>query len=456
VTWLRSTGLRLALAIGLGLALWVFVTYTRNPDLNTSFDSVPVNITGLSPGLVVVDNDGMPRNSLPPVKVTVEADADTLKNVQQSTLQAYVDLSGLGPGEHQAEVLVAPNRQDLKRLSYSVEPVFLPVRIDQEITRTVPLTVEVSGIVPFSFERGQAQATVQGRQVTSADVRGPQSRVDLVKLVRATANIDRITANYNSSRPLEAIGDDGSVVDGVTVYPTSVIVQVPITSSAGIKRVPVVPQVSGRPASGYIVTGVSVEPQFVRLTGSSGPLDSVMSISTAGVDIGEATRTISRSVPLQPPANTGLASGEPDTAIVTVQIAAIARPFQVRLPATVQAVDVPSGLLVSLSPQVVQVTLVGTIAPLAAVDQSALEGTVSLRGLGPGTYTIVPSFKLPAQVSLAEPTPKVTVVLRVPPSPTPVDTPTAAETAQPTEATVTPTTLPPASSTLTPTLTITP
>src|SRR5262249_5259422 len=249
----------------------------------------------LSPGLVVVDKDGLPRNGLPPVKVRVEADADTLKNVQQSTLRAYVDLSGLGPGEHQAEVLVEPNRQDLKRLSYSVDPDFLPVRIDQEITRTVPLTVEVSGIVPFSFERGEAQATVQGRPVTTADVRGPQSRVDLVKLVRATANIDRITANYNTSRPLEAIGDDGNVVEGVTVYPTSVIVQVPITSSAGIKRVPVVPQVIGHPASGYIATGVSVEPEFVRLTGSSGPLDSVSSILTANVDIDKATGTISRT-----------------------------------------------------------------------------------------------------------------------------------------------------------------
>ena len=61
MTWLRTTGLRLLLSIGLGFALWVFVSFTQNPDQSTSFDSVPVDIEGLEPSLVVVDQQGLPR-----------------------------------------------------------------------------------------------------------------------------------------------------------------------------------------------------------------------------------------------------------------------------------------------------------------------------------------------------------------------------------------------------------
>ena len=44
------------------------------------------------------------------------------------------------------------------RLSMIVEPAFLPIRLEQVLTQTVPLTVNLSGSLPFSFEAGQPQA----------------------------------------------------------------------------------------------------------------------------------------------------------------------------------------------------------------------------------------------------------------------------------------------------------
>ncbi|KPV49618.1 hypothetical protein SE17_31600, partial [Kouleothrix aurantiaca] len=157
MSWLRTTGLRLALALGLAFALWVFVSYTQNPDRDTSYDSVPVDIVGRAPELVLVDQDGLPRASLPTVNVMVEGDTETLTKLQLSSIRALVDLSALGPGEHQVPVDVATTRSDLKRLTFSPSPSFLPVRLEQEITRTVPLTVELEGTVPFSFEAGTAR-----------------------------------------------------------------------------------------------------------------------------------------------------------------------------------------------------------------------------------------------------------------------------------------------------------
>ena len=48
MSWLRTTGLRLLLAIGLGFALWVFVSFTENPEQTSSFAEVPVEIEGIA------------------------------------------------------------------------------------------------------------------------------------------------------------------------------------------------------------------------------------------------------------------------------------------------------------------------------------------------------------------------------------------------------------------------
>jgi len=424
VTSLRAQGLRLLLSIGLAFALWIFVSFTQNPDQRSTFEGVPVDIEGLTPGLLMVDKEGLPKANHPTVIISVEGDVATIQTVRQSDLRAFVDLSGLSAGEHSnVPVIVERNRSGLARLTLTSDPAFLSFRLEQEITRTVPLTVEVTGSVPFSFEKGKPRLTQDGRLVDSVLVRGPQSRVDRVSLARVVADIDRLTGNYSSPRPVEILSQDGQEIAGVTVEPASIDVLVPIASSAGIKRVPVVPRLVGAPASGQIVSTISVDPQFVQLTGGSDALDGIERIETFDVDITGATRAISRTVAMRVPANTSLASGEPALATVMVQIQPIERSFQITLPVPVQVADAPDGLLASLSPNNIQIKLEGNATALGAFDPASLQGKVSARTLGEGTYAITPSFQLPNGVRLAEPAPKVTVTLRRPPTPQPTAPP---------------------------------
>jgi YbbR domain-containing protein len=436
----RAAVLRLVMAALLAFALWIFVSYTQNPDVTSAFVGVPVELEGLAPGMLVVDNDGQPRSGRATVDLTVDADEDTLRNLTVSDLRAFVDLTDRGPGEHSVPVNIVPTRTGLQRARFSAQPDFLLIRLDQEITRTVPLSIEISGSVPFGFEAGEAEAVVGGQQVSAVTVRGPQGRVERVVRALISADIDRLTANYNSPRTPEAVGEDGQVVTGVTVEPPIVNLVVPISSSVGVKRVPVVPVLAGQPASGYVVTGVSVEPQLVTLTGSSGPLDEVESVSTEPVSVlGEST-TFTTTVAIAEPVNSRLGFGEPTNAVVTVQIAPIARPFQITLPVPVQVTDVTPGMLVQLSPQVVQVRLAGTTAQLGALDPGSLVAIVSAADLRPGSYQRVPTVRLPEGVRLVEDPPAVTVTLRLPPTSTPTPDETQEGTATPEPTATLPTT----------------
>ncbi len=428
----RTIGLRLLLALVLSFALWVFVSYTQNPDRRARFDTVPVEVDGLGAGLVLVDSNGLPRTTRPSVSVTVEAAADELQNVGQPDLRAFQDVTDLTAGQYVIDVQVETTRTDRLRLKFATDPFRLPLRIEQAITRTVGLTVTVSGIVPFSFEALEANATARSQTIREVSVTGPQNRVERVVGARALADIDRLTSTYNSPRTLEAVDADGKVVDGVSIDPPQVLVQIPIVSSVGVKRVPIVPALSGEPASGYVVAGVAVEPQLATLTGSSGPLDGVQNITTAPVSVDGATRTFTRTVALQEPERARLRFGEPTTAVVTVRITQLDRPFQVTLPVTVQAIDIEGGLLVSLSPAAIPFTLQGRSTNLGKLDATTLIATVSLRGLGPGVYLITPQIKLPDGITLAIPPPQLTVTLRAIPTATPPTTPTTPQEGTPT------------------------
>ncbi|MCS6939289.1 MAG: CdaR family protein [Roseiflexaceae bacterium] len=415
--FLNTSALRFLLALILAFALWVFVSYTQNPDRSIEYDNVPVDIQGLAPGLIVIDKEGLPRAQRPEVDLTVLADEETVKNVRISDLRPFIDLTGRGPGEHNVPVNVVTTRS--LRLRTTVEPEYLVIRLDQEITKTVALTVETTGIVPFGFEARAPQATFRGQSLTMVTVRGPLGRVTRVTAVRARVDIDRLTANYNSPRTLEPIDANSQPVAGVTVEPATADILVPIIPSVGLKRVPVVPSITGFPASGYVVAGVEVSPLLVTLTGSSGPLDDAENVSTADVDVTGATQTFTRSVSLIAPRGTQLRFGEPTEAIVTVRITPINRPFQATIPALVQVIGISDGLLASLSPNVVSITVTGASAQLEALSSAQLLGIVNVRGLGPGTYELEPAFTLPEGVTLAAPAPRVFVTLRLPPTAAP-------------------------------------
>ncbi|MFQ3630520.1 YbbR-like domain-containing protein [Roseiflexus sp.] len=428
--FLNTSALRFLLALILAFTLWVFVSYTQNPDLSTAYDNVPVDIEGLEPGLIVVDQEGLPRTQRPEVDLTVQADEETVRNVRISDLRAFVDLSRRGPGEHNVPVNVITTRS--LRLRTTVAPEYLVIRLDQEMTKTVALTIETTGIVPFGFEARAPQATSRGQPLTTVTVRGPQGRVTRVTAVRARADIDRLTANYNSPRTLEPIDANGQPVAGVTVEPATADILVPIIPSVGLKRVPVVPAITGFPASGYVVAGVEVSPLLVTLTGSSGPLDDAENVTTAALDITGATQTFTRSVALITPRGTQLRFGEPTEANVTVRITPINRPFQATIPASVQVIGIGEGLLASLSPNVVSITVAGAAAQLEMLSSTQLLGVVNVRGLGPGVYELEPAFTLPEGVTLAAPAPRVFVTLRLPLIATPEPTSTIESEAQPT------------------------
>lgn len=423
MTWLRTSGLRLFFAFVLSFALWLYVSYSENPEQSTSFEGMPVYVQNLPDGLVIVDQDGIPRTDqsvLSQVSVVVKTDQETLRGLRQKHLRAFVDLSNLPPGENQVKVSIEPTTSDVRLSNFSLispEPEYLSVRLDEWVSKTISLTIEVKGNLPFSFERGEAMATVDGEEIQEVQVEGPQEQVSRVTRASAVANIEQLRASYASLLQLVALDANNDVVRGVEINPPVVNVRVPIRSVVGLKRVPVLGVLEGTPAEGFVVQSVQCDPPLINITGSSGRLDYIDNVETLPVPIDGATATLTRQVSLDFPRGVSSSSNEDSQVVVKVDIVPLVRPFQVELPFAVKVTGAGEQLQVEYNPRFLSVLLQGTASVLAQINSSHLVAIVDVSGLGPGLYDLSPQFVLPDGLRVVGEIPAINVALRLVPTP---------------------------------------
>lgn len=419
----RSIVLRAFLAFGLSFALWLFVSFSENPEETARFEDLTLQIVGLAEDMVIVDANGLPTTSFPSVDVTLRTDRRQRSELRPVDIRVVADLSDLGPGDHLVPINVQPTRSNL---SFSVpaggiEPSAIDIRIEPVETVTVPIRLEIVGSPPFSFERGDPEIRYNGNLIDTVTVSGPQSRVVRVAAVRTVANIAQLRASYVAPLNLTPVDNNNQSVEGVQVRPATVTVVIPINPVVGLRLVPVSPIIIGSPAPGFAVTDIKVDPPLITLTGSSGPLDAINLLQTEAIDIANARETVVRIVPLIIPIGTSPAQGESNAVRVTVEITPITLPFQVRLPVKIVIDGLDNGLLVTVSPEVVEITFAGTSTQLNALAAMPLEATINVSGLAPGAYQFPVQPLLPDGVSIVGEAPTVTVVII--PEPTPTSTP---------------------------------
>ncbi len=436
MNWLQRNGWRLLMSLILSFFLWLFVTITTNPLVSTTFDGIPVMVRGLSAGLVIVGQDGLPRQDqmrLGEASLQVETDRSTLATLRASDFQVSADLTGRGEGVHVLPLESSTTARNARVIA--VEPAEVSLRLEEIITSTVPITIEVIGNLPFSFERDEPEVRFDDQVITQAMLTGPRNLVQLVERASATVNIEQIRATYTSVLALEPRNSNGDPVTGVTIAPEQVGVEIRVRSVVGLKRVPVLANVIGIPAPGHIVTRVESTPALIDLVGSSSLLNAIERIDTAPVDIAGATGTLTATVPLRlrgaQPSDLGQTS-----AVVVVEVRAFDQPFQAQLLVAIEVVGVAPGLLLTYTPQSVLGTFSAPTAEFLQFQSRALTATVDVSGLGAGFYNLVPQLILPDTVQLVNPLPTVQVTLRAPDTPTPLPTPVPLPTAtpQPTDA----------------------
>jgi len=371
--WLTDHLGALLLAFVLALVVWISAVITADPNEQHTSRLVDIQIIGQDPNLLLVGT--IPQQA----RLILEAPSsiwDRL-NSDPTLIKTWIDLSGLGPGEHEVEVKSSVNASPVRYIQ--IDPEQIQLTLEPFKQRTFPVQPVVTGAVPFGYQKGEP--TIDPEQVT---ISGPQSQVDQVSLVRIFLNISGATESIIQQYPVEVFDENGAPVENVDITPAEVTVNLPIRLLGGFKNAAVKVVTKGQVADGYRLTSISVSPPTVTLYSDNPDLIEQIPgyVETLPVDLTNLSDDIEISTGLNLPEDVNLVR-EPSV-LVQVSVAAIEGSLTLSVP--VEAINLSPELQAIISPAIVDVIVSGPLNILDQISPANFRVIVDLADLPPGVY----------------------------------------------------------------------
>jgi YbbR domain-containing protein len=401
----------MALAFILAIAVWVSAVVAADPNEQHSLRPTTLETIGGAPDMVLL------APVTDQVRLTIKAPKSiwTQLNNTPSLARAWIDLTGLKPGEHTLDVKVRIGIRPTQLVQ--VEPASVRIILEPLVRRDIPVDLAIKGELPIGYK--QDTASIQPGRIT---VSGPQSEVTQAERAHVEINVSGAIETIEKTLPVEILDINGAPVKGLTVSPSEVNVIQPISLLGRFKNVAVKIVTTGQAANGYRLTNISVSPPTFTVFSNNPDLINELPgfVETLPVDINNLTEDAEISVGLNLPV--GITTVREPTVLVQVSVAAIEGSLTLTLP--VEIVGLAPDLQAGISPETVDVIVAGPLNILDKLTPDSFRVVLDLTGLPSGIYQRTPVVEqAPDQVRVQTILPEI-VEVKIEPAPTPTLTPT--------------------------------
>ncbi len=420
------------IALILAATVWVVAVGEENPTSERFYPNpLPIEVTNTAEGLVIYGDK--PDTAL----IRVRAPQVSWDQFHPGSFRVVADMNGLGAGEYQIKLQVVSS--DSRAVVTGIEPDTVSIRLERIKSRQMDVHSDILDAAPIGYTAGTPVISP-----TLVTVTGAETVVDQVNEVVADVYLRGSKSPVQRDVTVLARDAQGNLVQGVTVTPATVSVNVQVEQRVGYKDVSIKTTLKGAPAPGYWVSNITVNPSSATIVGSPDAMAKIAGfVETVPIDITGATADVSRRAVLSLPEGVSVLNNEGIT--VQISVTPILGGQTVRRKVTVQGLA--RGLTASVSPDSVEVILSGPLPALQGLAPDNAQVVVDTAGQTPGTYAVKPRVTLlpdplkvqsivpdtvQVTVSGVAPTPVITSTLTVT-SPVTISTPTALSTPTPSQ-----------------------
>jgi YbbR domain-containing protein len=403
MAWLfRNWALKLG-AVALATILYTGLVFSGSFSDKT-FPGVPITALSQPEGTYLL------TQQLGTVDIRYRSATEPAVTVTAESFAVSIDLAtydmAQAPQVQSLKIHVRPLTDGLEVLSFT--PNAISVALDRLDEVQVRVSVD-SGVVPPGLEISTPQ--ISTAQVTAS---GPRSLLDRVDRALATVRIDPSGIDCCGQVDLVPVDVDGRRVESVELNPSTVRVEIDVSTVETSRTVPIRPLLVGAPAAGFEVGTVTADPAVVTLRGAPEVLASIAEVLTEPISLAGTNATLRATGKLVLPDGARLAdpaAAEP-TIVVQIRESVATRTLLLGLVCT----GAPPGS--ACLPQLDQVAAVvtGTVSALDALNVADLTAVLAAAGLGPGDHLIQPTVALPKGVTLVSISPLSVTVTIVPPA----------------------------------------
>lgn len=398
------------LALLLAVAVWIAATLQNDPFGVRKFTAVPITPLNQPGETVFFEGD--------PAWVSIEARAQqsVLETLKASDFVAEMDLSLVEPGESTSVPISVTTSVNAVRIE-SYEPLDQVVHLEALSSGSVPVEIEIEGQVATGYYASSQLAITPGEVA----VYGPEPYLDAIVSAYGSVRVEGANTDVVESVPITLRNASGELVTGVEWNPEQIEVRVPVLRRVGYKpEVLVVPDVRGDPAPGYRRGSMAVIPSTVTLAGPPLVLNDLPGfVRTEAITITGLTQVLTERIPLSMPSNI-VAVG---VNYVTVTVSILPVLSSRAMTSTVGIQGLRSGYTATLSPDMVDVILMGPDTIVAELASDDIQVFVNLFDLGLGVHRIEPIVLYPEELDLETVIPgTIEVIIQVEATPPPVST----------------------------------
>jgi YbbR domain-containing protein len=401
------------LAILLAVLAWVTAAEEADPAITRRFMQViPIEGIGLPEDMVIVGEFEAWA------QVTIRAPESVWNALSQADLTASVNLVGLQEGTYQIPIKVKISEKRSPAEIVLIEPQTIAVELQKRIEQTVPVSIQVEGEPAVAY---LAQGLVTTPTIVL--VSGPRSYVDRVVKAQAAISVQDAKIDVEEMLALQPLDAEGHQVPEVSIKPVAAQVRIPVKLKEDYRTLTVKPIREGLIAYGYTISGFSVEPESVTVSGAPESIASLPGfIETEPISVEGAQNNVVAHPPLNVPADIALLPGQQVT--VTYYVEAIQSSVTIEITPTLQ--NLAPGLTATVSLTSVEVFLSGPLPQLETMEASNVRVILELFELEPGTYQITPQVIVPDGVTDHSVLPSVVQVeISVAPKSTPTPRPSS-------------------------------
>lgn len=373
----------LFLSLALTVVVWSFVQQQTNAIELARVEGIPLRIEGQPPNTKLIPT--------PPstVSAIIQTPRDLLPTLSTQSFQAVAKIDKSQPGLYRLPVEIVSGVSQV--LVKSADPEAIDVELTQIIERVMPVEVHIPDLEKMSpaYELVGTPSSNPG----SVQVLGPEPLANSVELVRVTVSVANANTSIRENRPLIALDSDGNQVNGVTIVPEQVRVNVNIRQRVDAGEASVQASIQGTPPAGYQLRGVSVTPSSVTLRGSTDELAQLGgTVNTVPIDISEISGDITLQVALALPSSVQAldSSGTPlRTVDVTVRVSPLDGNLTLTRPAEI--INASPIYTTTVDPESVDLLLSGPVPVLNQIeaDPNMVRVLVDVAGIKRGQSTNV-------------------------------------------------------------------
>ncbi|OJV61764.1 MAG: hypothetical protein BGO41_15895 [Clostridiales bacterium 38-18] len=303
----HNTGTKI-LSLAMAILFWIFVMDQVDPEITRIIENVPVQLTNTQE----LDQNNLKIMNQTDYFVNVEVTGrrNNVLSLNAKNISLWADLRSVRSGINNVYINSTINSE-----SVSIKAV-VPNEIVLTVDRVVSLPKPVQIIISDQYQDTLYQKNLE---VTPLEIKvtGPESLVNSVSYLGGTISVGTLDNDYQREVSLVPYSFDGEVVNGVTLESSYANISLTIGKN---KSISIEPLVTGVPAEGYKVVGITVNPQNVTVQGDVTNIDDITTLMTKEIQLnGDETATLIVEKELNLPEGITVSTGIP-TVQVEIQI----------------------------------------------------------------------------------------------------------------------------------------